>query len=140
MSSRKGLIGFLFLVTCNGPLVFGQSITPKDSATVQGVATPKADNSDINTRDKNGATPTAQTQTNSVSDRNILAAVRRDIVKDKTLSTNAHNIKIMVAKGIVTLRGPVNNEEEKTKLEAITKQVPGVTSIENHLDIKQTKY
>lgn len=101
-----------------------------------GQATPTADNTRMNNRDKHDTQDTAQSQSNAKADRETLAAVRRAVVQDKSLSTTAHNVKIMATGGVVTLRGPVKSEEEKAKVESLAKQVPGVTSVENHLDIK----
>ena len=105
-------------------------------ASVQGAATSRADNTEMNERDKSGATNTAQKQTNREGDRKLLAAVRRAVVDEKTLSISAHNVKIVVLNGTITLRGPVNNESEKKKVEELAKQVAGVTSVVNQLDIK----
>src|SRR5262252_5236494 len=45
-------------------------------------------------------------------DLKISAAVRKAVVDDKALSVNAHNVKIVTAAGVVTLRGPVKTEQE----------------------------
>lgn len=101
-----------------------------------GQATPVADNTKMNQRDKHDTQDTAQAQSNAKGDRETLAAVRRAVVQDKSLSTTAHNVKIMATGGVVTLRGPVESAEEKARVESLAKQVSGVTSVENHLDIK----
>lgn len=105
-------------------------------ALVQGAETSRADNTEMNERDKSGATKTAQKQTNREEDRKLLAAVRRAVVDEKTLSTSAHNAKIIALNGAITLRGPVNSESEKKRIEDLAKQVAGVTSVVNQLDIK----
>lgn len=46
-------------------------------------------------------------------------------MKDKTLSTNAHNVKIIVRDGRVTLKGPVASQAEKTKVERSALDVLG---------------
>lgn len=74
------------------------------------------------------ATRTPQDQSNRTQDRELLAAVRRAIVSDKALSTMAHNVKVLVEGSVVTLRGPVKNAEEKAKVEALAKQVKGITT------------
>jgi osmotically-inducible protein OsmY len=102
----------------------------------QGQATPAADNTKMNNRDKGDPAQTPQTQSNAKTDRDLLAAVRRTIVKDKSLSVAAHNIKILVEGGVVTLRGPVKSDEEKSKVESLAKSVAGVTSVDNKVDIK----
>ena len=57
-------------------------------------------------------------------------------MNEKTLSNSAHNVKIVVLNGTVNLRGPVNNEREKRKVEELSNRVAGVTNIANQLDIK----
>jgi len=124
-------------------LVFSSSAWASDQpagitkpTSVQGAATSRADNTEMNERDKSGATKTAQKQTDREGDRKLLAAVRRAVVDEKTLSISAHNVKIVVLNGVLTLRGPVNNESEKKKVEELAKQVEGVTNVVNQLDIK----
>jgi hyperosmotically inducible protein len=94
------------------------------------------DNTRVNARDKDGASVTPQNQSNAAADRKLLAAVRRAIVKDKSLSTTAHNVKIMTANGAVTLRGPVKTDDEKSRIGTLVKQLDGVTNVDNELDVK----
>ena len=58
---------------------------------------------------------------------------------DKALSVNAHNVKIMTSSGVVTLRGPVKSDAEKQSIESKAKQVAGVTSVNNLLEVEQSK-
>ncbi len=93
------------------------------------------DNSAINARDKDRATLTPEQQSNTASDRKLLASVRTAVVHDRSLSATAHNAKIMVASGAVTLRGPVNTSAEKDRVENLVKQVDGVERVDNQLDV-----
>jgi osmotically-inducible protein OsmY len=117
-------------------LAGGAAFAQTAPATPAGQATPSADNTRMNNRDQGSTGDTAQAQSNAKADRELLAAVRRSVVKDKSLSTTAHNVKILAANGVVTLRGPVKSEAEKAQIEALAKQVAGVTSVQNNLDIK----
>jgi len=56
---------------------------------------------------------------------------------DKSLSTNAKNIKIITAHGLVTLRGPVNTPQEKATIEAKAQNIAGATNVESQLEIVQ---
>jgi hyperosmotically inducible protein len=56
------------------------------------------------------------------------------LVKDKSLSVNAQNVKIITRNGKVTLRGPVETEAESMKLQQIAKQTPGVVRVDNQLE------
>lgn len=118
------------------PMEKGQMSPPPMAPMAKGQMSPDADNTEMNDRDKNGATKTPQDQTNKASDRKLLAAVRSAVVDDKSLSIKAHNIKIMVKGGGVTLRGPVDSAAETAKVEALVKGVKGVTKVDNQLDIK----
>jgi osmotically-inducible protein OsmY len=81
---------------------------------------------------------TATAQGESKADIEMTAAIRKAVVDDKALSVNAHNVKIMTASGVVTLRGPVKSEEEKKSIEAKAKQLAGVTRVDNLLEVEKT--
>jgi len=95
-----------------------------------------ADNTGRNVRDR-GDRPTAGTQSNARDDVELARQVRRAIVDDDSLSTNAHNVKIIAEKGVVTLRGPVNSTKEKASVAAKAQQVPGVKRVDNQVEITQ---
>lgn len=94
-----------------------------------------ADNSGKNVRDRKDGAPTSGDQSNTKSDVAITQEIRKAVVADKSLSTNAHNVKIITANGIVTLRGPVKSAEEKATIEAKAKQAAGVSRVDNQLEI-----
>jgi hyperosmotically inducible periplasmic protein len=94
-----------------------------------------ADNSGKNVRDRQESAQTPGDQSNSKADLAITQAIRKAVVADNALSTKAHNVKIITADGVVTLRGPVNSSEEKDKIAAKAKSVAGVKSVENKLEI-----
>jgi hyperosmotically inducible protein len=85
----------------------------------------KADNTKVNQGDRNKAEPTADQQKENKSDRDLTKEIRRAITKDKSLSTYAHNVKVISENGSVTLRGPVRSEEEKKAIEAKAAEVAG---------------
>lgn len=94
-----------------------------------------ADNSGKNVRDREPASMTAGDQSNDPSDVRITADVRKAVVADDTLSTNAHNVKIITAKGVVTLRGPVESAAEKANIGAKALAAAGVTRVDNLIEI-----
>src|SRR5580698_5302706 len=95
----------------------------------QGVRVP-ADNTKLNQQTQ----PTADQQKNNRSDRDITQQIRRSIVKDKSLSTYAHNVKIITQNGQVTLKGPVRSEDEKKRVEAKASEVAGENKVTSQLD------
>lgn len=56
---------------------------------------------------------TADQQSDRKMDMAITRKVRKAVIADKSLSTYAHNVKIITRHGIVTLKGPVKSEDEK---------------------------
>lgn len=94
------------------------------------------DNTKVNDRDRNDNAPTADKQKNNKSDVEVTAEIRRSIVSDKTLSTNAHNVKIVAQDGMVTLKGPVHSEAEKTTIEQKAVAVVGQANVTNQLEVK----
>jgi osmotically-inducible protein OsmY len=46
-------------------------------------------------------------------------------------------MKIITVNGEVTLRGVVDNENEKSAIEAAAKKLPGVLKVNNQLDVKR---
>lgn len=99
----------------------------------------EADNSKKNERDRSGQTKTSGDQSNRPEDLKVTQAIRQAIVKDSALSVMAKNVKIITADGKVTLRGPVNNAEEKEKIESYAKASAGNLPVDNQLEVKTTK-
>ena len=58
---------------------------------------------------------------------------------DKTLSTYAHNVKIITQNGMVTLKGPVMSEDEKQAIEQKAKVIAGSSNVTSELSIKADK-
>lgn len=95
------------------------------------------DNTSNNKRDQKATSPTPIDQSNDSKEIEISAQIRRAIMDDASLSTNAKNIKIITAKGgAVTLRGVVDSQAEKDAIESKAKGVAGVQSVDNQLEIK----
>ena len=93
------------------------------------------DNSGRNVRDRDDQNKTTADQSEKEADRTITQNIRRAVTADDSLSTNAKNVKIITNNGMVTLRGPVKSEKEKAEIEAKAKQVAGVKSVDNQLEV-----
>lgn len=63
--------------------------------------------------------------------------IRRKIIDDKSLSMNAHNIKIITENNQVVLRGVVENDSERSKVEKIAKSVAKNTSVVNNTTVEK---
>jgi len=70
------------------------------------------------------------------SDREITRRIRRSLVKDESLSTYAHNVKIITRDGQVTLKGPVRSVDEKRAIETKATEVAGENKVTNELENK----
>src|SRR5687767_11406684 len=90
-------------------LCFGAIIS---SAQTPPASRTPADNTKVNKRDQHPSALTADQQKINADDQELTRSIRRSIMADKTLSTYAHNIKIIGRNGVVTLKGPVKSEAE----------------------------
>lgn len=97
---------------------------------------PAADNTAKNKVDRTEPTKTPLDQSNSKSDIDITARIRRAIMEDKAMSMNAQNCKIITENGVTTLRGPVESQAEKDAIGAKAAAVAGVTRVDNQLEVK----
>ncbi|MGH9729838.1 MAG: BON domain-containing protein [Candidatus Acidiferrales bacterium] len=88
-----------------------------------------------NTKKNQNAGITADQQKNNSSDLQITRRIRRLIINDKTLSTYAHNIKVITRDGHVTLKGPVNSRKEKEVIAAKASEVAGQGNVTDEIRI-----
>jgi osmotically-inducible protein OsmY len=128
----KTLLSFLvlgFLLT-----LASMALSAQDSS-----ATRPPDNTKVNDRDRDKAEPTADQQKENRPDRDITRDIRRSIVEDKSLSTYAHNVKIISQNGMVTLKGPVRSEEEKAAVESKAAEIAGKDKVTSQLEVKRNQ-
>ena len=85
------------------------------------------------------ASPTAQQQSNKMSDLEITRNIRRALIKDKSLSIGAHNVNIITQAGKVTLKGRVKSEEEKQTVETTATNVAGAGNVTDQLTTSAAK-
>src|ERR1700693_5627272 len=111
-----------------GSLVFCVSLMATPIPRYQDTQQPAPDNTKKN---KDQTSPTADQQKMNPSDRAITQKIRKAINQDKSLSTYAHNIKVITQNGKVTLRGPVRSEDEKNNLQAKAVAVAGQENVNN---------
>jgi hyperosmotically inducible protein len=96
---------------------------------------PAPDNTKTNQGDADKGAVTADQQKMNPADRTTTKQIRKSIMQDKSLSTYAHNIKIITQDGKVTLKGPVRTEDDKTSLEAKAVAVAGAGNVTNLLEL-----
>jgi len=134
MSKRLLLAAF----TLTGSLIMmAGTVQAGQNAALYLAADSALENTEINARDKDNTTLTPEDQKENESDIKITAEIRQAIIKNKSLSVNAQNVKIITRNGVVTLRGPVETKKESKKLRKIAKHTPGVLKVDNQLEIKK---
>jgi hyperosmotically inducible periplasmic protein len=99
---------------------------------------PAPDNTKTNQGDSSKGAVTAEQQKMNPADRNITKQIRSSIYKDKSLSTYAHNIKVITQDGKVTLKGPVRTADEKAGIAAKAAAVVGADNVTNQLEVAPT--
>ncbi len=97
------------------------------------------DNTKVNKRDRQEGAVTADKAKNNKSDREMMQQVRKAIVDDKSLSTYAHNVKVVAKNGKITLKGPVRSTEEKTSVVAKATEVAGTGNVVDQITVKPDK-
>jgi osmotically-inducible protein OsmY len=96
------------------------------------------DNTQVNKRDRSAGEATADQQKNNRTDLDLTKDIRKSIVDDKSLSTYAHNVKVISQNGTVTLKGPVKSAEEKSSI--VSKAVSiagGADKVVDQMSVKQ---
>jgi hyperosmotically inducible protein len=98
-----------------------------------------ADNTRMNKGDASKDATTSDQQRMNPSDTAITRKIRAEIMKDKSLSTYAHNVKVVTQDGKVTLKGPVRTSEEKAAVEEKATTVAGNGNVTSELEIVPPK-
>jgi osmotically-inducible protein OsmY len=96
-----------------------------------------ADDTGRNVRDRDSRTLTPMDQGTSEGDRTITQEIRKQVTDRDELSTNAKNVKIITIDGVVTLRGPVKNENEKTTIAGIARKAAGVKRVDDQTEVER---
>jgi hyperosmotically inducible protein len=78
---------------------------------------------------------TASTAKLNKADRDLTQEIRKSIVSDKSLSAQAHNVKILTKDGMVTLKGQVKTDEEKKAIEDKAASVAGADKVTSELTV-----
>jgi hyperosmotically inducible periplasmic protein len=118
-------------------LVLGSVLLGLGTVTMAQDSLPTApNNTAVNARDRAAGAMTAGQQSNATSDVELTRKIRQAVVGDDSLSVLAHNVKIVSANGSVTLRGPVNTEDEKAAIASKAQAIAGAGKVDNQLEVK----
>jgi osmotically-inducible protein OsmY len=119
-------------------IIAGGSLSPvhaENYTTPTLLAQTAPDNTGKNLRDRDEDTLTPGDQSSDPADVELTRRIREAVVADKSLSTNAHSVKIITINGVATLRGPVKNEKERMKIVAKAQKLAGKKQVENELEV-----
>ena len=94
-----------------------------------------SDNTKVNQVHDGDKALTADQQSNGAGDVEVTRKIRRAITEDTSLSTYAHNVKIITNKGQVVLKGPVRSDAEKKKIEETAAQVAGGDKVKSEISV-----
>jgi len=93
------------------------------------------DNTAANKADQDTKATTPMDQSNDKEAIEVTASIRRAVLNDKSLSTAAHNVKIVTNGNIVTLRGPVASAAEKERVASLAAKSASGKTVHNELSI-----
>lgn len=125
ISTRMFLLGsVLYTVPVIG---YAQTMQPSGSA----AQATQPDNTGQNKQQQ----LTADQQSNNAADLDMAKNVRHALMQDKSLSTYAHNVKVIAQNGKVTLKGPVKSDDEKQAIEAKATEVAGPGNVVDELTV-----
>ena len=110
--------------------------TPRDPASSDST---EADNTKRNSSEENKNTDSAEKQSNSKDDLALTQKVRQAVMKDGSLSMNAKNVKIIAQDGKITLKGPVDSQQEKDTIGTEAGEIAGKDKVDNQLEVKAEK-
>ena len=106
---------------------------------IPAIAQTPADNTRVNERDRATGAVTADQQKENTGDRDVTRKIRQSLMKDKTLSSYAHNVKVIAQDGQITLKGPVRSEDERRIVEAKATAVAGAGHVTNEMSVAPTR-
>jgi hyperosmotically inducible periplasmic protein len=122
-------------LACTIALVFVGSLGCAALGNAQEAQQSAPDNSKTNQRDRDNAAATADRRTISAEDRKLTRKFRAAVTADKSLSTYAHNVKIIARDGKVALKGPVRSDHEKTGLLSKATAMAGEENVTDEMDV-----
>ena len=76
----------------------------------------------------------SQTLERQTDDAGIKTKIKARLAKDVNASTITA-VEVNVTNGVVTLAGPVSNDQDKQKIERVARSVEGVVSVTNNLQV-----
>jgi hyperosmotically inducible periplasmic protein len=116
-----------------------QATTPTPGHSAAASDATEADNTKRNASEQNKDSDTAEKQSNSKDDLALTQKIRQAVMKDGSLSMNAKNVKIIAQDGKITLKGPVDSQQEKDTIGTDAVEIAGKDKVDNQLEVKADK-
>jgi osmotically-inducible protein OsmY len=117
-----------------------QPLSPTSQSTSSRIYTESQRTSPLPATDSSASTSDADSfsqkiQGISESDRDLAKQLGQQLKADSSMATMMSDVKIDLSDGKATLRGHVSSEDEKSKIEDAVKQVSGVNSVDNQIQV-----
>ena len=133
--TKRTLFPLIALATCTLLAEYASAQSDANSTAAAPAPATAPDNSKSNKSDQSNMSATADTQSNHSSDVDLTKRIRQSVMADKSLSTYAHNVKIVTLNGSVTLNGVVRSDEEKNAVEMKAAAIAGKDKVTNDLKV-----
>lgn len=75
------------------------------------------------------------TRPNTPADAKLVTTIHQAIDRNPSTAGRSRDIVVIVSEGAVVLRGHVATEAQKAQVDAIVRQISGVTEVTNELDV-----
>lgn len=110
-------------------------VTSVDAQAVDSATRREADNTKANATDRSADSSTPIDQSNDKEAIDVTAGIRKAVLADTSLSTSAHNVKIITNGNVVTLRGSVESADEKKRIESLAMKSATGKQVRNEISI-----
>jgi osmotically-inducible protein OsmY len=111
------------------------TVAAVNAQTVDSATRRDADNTKANATDRNSDSSTPLDQSNDKDAIEVTAGIRKAVLADTSLSTSAHNVKIVTNGNVVTLRGSVESADEKKRIESLAMKSASGKQVRNEISI-----
>jgi osmotically-inducible protein OsmY len=79
--------------------------------------------------------PAAESSAMNETDRALAQRVEDALRQNSSLASAARNVQVQAKNGEVTLKGSVNNDQEKANIASTAQRVAGVSKVNNQIEV-----
>lgn len=138
-SMKKKKLGLIIPIAVSSFFLissFPATMAENNGSTRENSNPPNEDNTAVNARDRNSNEVTADNAKQNKEDVLLMQKIRRALIQNRKLSTYAHNIKIVAQNGVITLKGPVNSQDEIHTIVATATEIAGGSNVRDQLSVR----